>query len=276
MCNRTCHSVGICLALLLTTLRWVAQPVRGQSADPATTRPLSTTRPADELPAESPIRIWFARLADPDPRVREQAREDLMGISGDDLPKLRQLVIENLPISPNQASALRDVVLQAYLASEKYSIPSGGETDSTGTEGPFFLGMLWGPDTATDLRLGVTVDERLPGFPSYRYLRKGDMILGIFMDPTAPLLQLPNMETHDVASLKGAISAAPRNQNIQLQVLRNGELILVSLKMAPRPSDADQNAVGALKAFTSSRAERADMYWHENFAPLLDSADQEQ
>jgi hypothetical protein len=40
--------------------------------------------------------------------------------------------------------------------------------------------------------------------------------------------------------------------------------------MAPRPLDANPIAMGALKAFTTARADRAETYWQENFALLVD------
>ncbi len=260
------------LAATLATLalpRWLAHVVIAQSTTAA------STQPTVSFPPDSPIRKTFAKLADPDPKVRDQARQDLMGINADDLPKLRQLVIEHLPLSPDQLAALRDIVMQAYLAGEKYPAgdrsinPAGVETDSNGTESPFFLGLTWGKDItdATDARLGVTVDERLPGFPSYRFLRKGDMILGVWIHPTDPLPKQPDWLTPNRQALIAAISGSPRSQDVVVQLIRNGQQMTVAIKMAPKPIYADPDS---LQTFKAMRVDRAETYWQENYAPLFE------
>jgi hypothetical protein len=270
MQSRTHLSLAILLSVMLVAIRWMGcSTARGQSADVPTDKS-PATQPDEELPVDSPIRKWFGNLADPDPRVRDQAREDLMGIGRDDLPKLRQLIIENQPLLPDQAAALKDIVIQAYLASQKYDVSDGREikqTDPNGEQDPFFMGLLWPMEAGADSRLGVPVDERIPGFPSYRFLHPGDMILAIYMDPNATLRHFPNRPTQNVTDIKSAISSLPRTQNISLQVLRNGESLKIPIKMAPRPLDAD--TPDSLKQFISDRAVDADRYWNENFAPLV-------
>jgi hypothetical protein len=264
-----------CLIVLMIgvgALPW--NRVRGQTdpaTQPAATQPspppLPATREADELPADSPIRQWFKKLADPDPKVREQAKTDLMGIAAGDLPKLRQLVIESMPIAPDQAAALPDIVTQSLLAGEKYTSRDGEETDASGSEGPYFLGLV-GPQEEMDDqgRMGIVVDQRLPGFPSYRFLRKGDMILGVFVDPKAPLQVVPNVQTRKLSVLSSFIEMNPAAQSILLQVLRDGELIRVQVTMAPRPQVANPATPGSLSTFIAERADLAETYWNENFA----------
>jgi len=268
---KTHLSLAVCFIVMLIAIRWIG----GSSAD-AQDLPQSsasaqspTTSPELELPADSPIRKWFAELADSDAQVRDQASQDLMGISADDLPKLRQLMIETHPLAPDQTAALKDIVTQAYLASQKYDIADNQQTDISGNRDPFFLGLLWPPQTGNEIRMGVPVDERIPGFPSYRFLRRGDMIIGIFINPDASLLQYPNMETHNVPTLTAAINGPPRVQDIALQVLRNGQILKVRVKMAPRPLYADPLNQGSLHQFIADRAADAERYWNENFAPLL-------
>jgi hypothetical protein len=233
----------------------------------------AATQPSNEPAADAPMRRWFDRLADPDPKVRDQAKIDLMGISGDDLPKLRQLVIDHQPIAAGQASALHDIVEQAYLASLPYEPMDVKQTIAGGQQSPYFMGILWPRDFDSDARLGVTVDERLPGFPSYRYLRTGDMILGVLLNPNVSVLQFPNQETHTRQQLISAIGSSPDVQNIVLLVLRDGEQMRIPVKMAVRPIDADSNNPGSLRPFIADRANKADAYWQENFVPLLESRD---
>ena len=47
-----------------------------------------------------------------------------------------------------------------------------------------------------------------PGFPGFRYLQPNDMIMGVLLDPTLPLDQSPNTETHMPSML---ISRDPRS-----------------------------------------------------------------
>lgn len=258
-------------------VRWISIP--SASGQTPTTQPAtqpSQAAAADEPAPDAPMRRWFDRLADPDPKVREQAKTDLMGISASDLPKLRQLVIDHQPIRPAQASALHEIVVQAYLAGQTYQAMNEKWITASDEDSPYFLGILWSPTSAeSDARLGVTVDERLPGFPSYRYLRTGDMILGVYLDPTVSLLQLPNMETHTREQLIGAIGSGPNVQKIVLLVLRDGEQIRISVKMAPRPLLADKLNPGSLTTFIADRNDKADAYWQENFVPLLEARDAE-
>jgi hypothetical protein len=235
--------------------------------------PRPATQPENEPAADAPMRRWFARLADPDPKVRDQARIDLMGLSADNLPKLRQLIIEHQPILPAQACALHDIVTQCVLAGESYTAKNGEETTIAGNQAPYFLGVEWTnllPDP-DDSRLGVTIETRLPGFPSYRYLRTGDMILGILFDPNLSLLQEPNVPTHAYQELVDAIASHPDTQTITLLILRDGEQMQLAIRMAPRPSRTDRLNPNALNDFKSSRLDRADTYWQENFVPLLES-----
>jgi hypothetical protein len=259
----------LCLFLAALLIGGLALHVNG---DPAATAP-ATTQPAATFSADSSIRKWFVQLDDPDPKIRDSAKFELMGIAAADLPRLRQLVIDSQPVSPTQSAALRDIVLQSFLAGDPYTIKTDqgtAQTDASGATGPFFLGILWATvDLQDDARLGVSVDERLPGFPSYRFLRKGDMILGVYLDPDAPLSQLPNVETHNRTALIQTIFNAPAVQNVVLQVLRDGQTLKIPIKMAPRPMNADGNAVGSIRDFNNDRIHRAEAYWQQNFAPLL-------
>lgn len=261
-------SVAICFAAALIAIRWTGQPARGQDADAPATQPL-TTRPTDELAADSPIRKWFTQLADADPEVRDKAREELMGISTDDLAKLRQLVIEQMPVAPDQSAALHDIVLQVYLANETYHCSADTDTNAYGRQGPFFLGLNWSEGEESDGRMGVVLDARLPGFPSYRWLRKGDMIVGFWFHLTEPLPRQPDWMTPNLLALQQGIESTPLTQDIVLQVVRYGRIIKVPVAMAPRPHFADEHVPGALQAFVAERNGHAEAYWEDNFAALF-------
>ncbi len=255
---------------LLSTLMFIGAFVALMLCIPTGAQQPPASQPS--VAVDAGIARMFGQLNDPDPKIRDQSKTDLMGISRDQLPQLRQLVSDNQPVNPAQVAALRDIVTQVYLTEEPYTGTNGEQTNALGKTGPFFLGVHWEQLDEDPARLGVPVDERLPGFPSFRFLRKGDMIEGCFIDPAAPLLQLPNMETHNRTALINAIGSAPGAQNIVLQVLRNGESIKVSVTMAPRPAVANGNNFTAMSTLNSIRIDKADAYWEQNFAPLVDSA----
>src|SRR5438874_9217234 len=102
------------IVLLATLLLW-----QSSSPSPAFAAP-STQRSAD-------IRRWFEQLGDPDPVVRDSARQNLMGLPRSDLAELRRVIIENRPLAPAQATALREIVTHVYLASQRYDINRDGK-----------------------------------------------------------------------------------------------------------------------------------------------------
>jgi hypothetical protein len=153
--------LGVSLGFVFCNLRFA------QAASPA-------TQSSTQIPT------WFADLANRDAKVRDQARYNLMGITRDDLATLRQLVQKNRPLAPSQAVALRDIVMQVYLAGETYQ-PFPG---SSGFLGVVYQGTVsnLAPDPPDDELRGVVVINRMPGFCSFRALQDGDVIVGVVDD----------------------------------------------------------------------------------------------
>jgi hypothetical protein len=242
-------------------------------ADEAASQP--TTEPVAAFPPNSPFRDEFKKLADPDPRVREQARQDLMGMTLADLPAFRQLVASSRPLAPVQAQALHDIVIQVFLAGQKYEVLSDGEdvqTDTTGSQAPYFLGIHTIFFEDLNARLGVPVESRVPGFPAFRFLRDGDMILSVSPTPAGAVFQRPTIETHNMESLIRAItpdSGVP-SQDVVLNVLRDGQELRIPIHMAPRPQKLTGANPDALSAFIAVLNQRSEAYWNENFLPLVD------
>jgi hypothetical protein len=250
---------------------FAAATVPSTQPSQATAQPVvPSTMAVAQLPVNSPMRRWFKQLCDPDPRVREQAQVDLMGMDADDLPAFRQLVSDSRPLAPAQVSVLRDIVMQVFLAGEKYTAASPVEADASGSPGAFFLGVVWAARFDDVVRrMGVPIDQRLPGFPSYRFLQDGDMILGIYLNPSLPLLQPPNAQTHLRTEVRSILQNVQQSQQIELQVLRDGEVIRIPLRLAPKP----QAALTGLDEFSVQRNVRVEKYWNENFAPLVAERD---
>jgi hypothetical protein len=207
--------------------------------------------------ADAPARNWFAELASPEDNKREEARTNLMGLTRNDLPRLRALVEQSRPLAASQVAALHEIVIQIYLSGESYppAFPVTG-----------FLGLSWPQGTDPGTRLGVLVQTRFPGFPSFRMLRDGDLILGVLLNPNAPLEVGPNTTTQDLGRLMGAIGAAGANREVVLDVLRQGQEIKVPLQLKPHPL----LEIGADPTdFFDRRQQKAEEYWRTEFVPLL-------
>jgi hypothetical protein len=221
------------------------------------TRP--STQPAAEFSADSPARVWFAQLASLDETKRDDARTQLMGLTRDDLPRLRELVVKNRPLVAEQAAALHEIVVHVYLTGEPYSA-----NNSNG-----FLGLLWPQEIYDDSsRLGVAVENRLPGFPSFQLLRDGDLIHGVYVNPDAPLQQLPNLLTPNRGALTHVVGEAGANSTVVLEVLRQGQMIKVAMRLAAKPI-LPEMVPAEVEAFFSQRSQKGEKYWQEEFLPLI-------
>ena len=226
----------------------------------ATTAPTTapTTGPAP------PIARWFDQLADPDPAARDAARERIMGLTPGDLPALLDAVRSARPVRPAQAAALHEVVCHVVLSADPYDTrDDAGPTYIMGQAWP--LDVRYGPD-----RPGVPVVERWPGFPARRFLRDGDLILGLYADADAPFDRPPDVPTHTVRDLVYAQQSCPSLPRMAMSVLRDGRVIRVVATLVPEPARTVGRRPGVVAAFLSDRQRLADDYWQAHVAPLLD------
>ena len=218
-------------------------------------------QPAAQQPPERPevaaIRQWFAELADPDAAVRDAARLKLMGMRRQELPAFQKLVQDNLPLMPSQAAVLRQIVMQVYLAGEKY--------DTTNAEG--FLGVkmqetsvrLPAADGSEQLApaVGVVIVERMPGFVGARMLLDGDVVLGV--------VERPDVRTLGMYEFQMVVKAVSPGTTIHFQVLRQGQVVRVPVAPDPRPFEAD----GLMQDLIYRRQRKAEDYWETQFRPLV-------
>ncbi len=211
------------------------------------------TQPSNNAP---PIAKWFWQLGDADPQVREAASVNLMGLRPEDLPQLQKLVAESLPLPPAQATVLRQIVEQIYLAGESYKA----------TPGQGFLGIQTmrttvKMDSALDDHpfFAIVVYRRVPGFCGARALRDGDVILGV--------IERPNLDLTDVRDFSTAVREIGPRQLIHLQVLRHGQVREVPVTLDPRPMDIDIDT--AIDAMVEMREAKFREYWEQSFGPLL-------
>jgi hypothetical protein len=197
------------------------------------------------------IAQWFAGLASPDADLREQSRTNLLGLSRSDLPRLRELIEQNQPLAPAQMAALHDIVIQLYLSGEPYQ--------SDGQDG--FIGLRW--HEADESGLGVSVDQRIPGFSGFQMLRDGDLILGVALRPDGALQLTPAVNVL-VETIK---NASPR-RDIQLEVLRQGQRIRVPMHLRPKPTLSDLTDDG-IDSYFAQWQKKGEDYWQQQFLPLL-------
>jgi len=215
-----------------------------------------STQPAGQ------IQKSFDELADADGQVRDAARVALMGLSRDDLQALREVVEKSRPLAAAQAVALHDIVTHVYLAGENNrSVSNSG-----------FLGVRLAPirengmivaadDQTVDTGevSGVLIRECMPGFSGFRYLREGDVVLGI--------KQPIQMRTPQQQDLINAVSAVPPQGTIRLEVLRQGRVTEISFRISARPREADDQVL--TEELLNRRRAQAEQFWREHFSRLV-------
>lgn len=234
-------------------------------ADPATqpttraTIANATTRPT----SENQIAAWFTELANRDSSRRDAARQNLMGLSRADLPTLRAIVQKNHPLAPSQAAALRDIVTQVFLSGETYNpVPQHA-----------FLGVTYQgyvPGAPADIddgnpQAGVVVTDRIPGFPAYRALQNGDVIMGA--------TEMGDDIISRTDELQGLINTYHDGDTIHLKILRAGQTIIVPVKLCAHP-DWDTHQFLDIRQVPEVRKRqlKADDYWDANFAQFIDDS----
>ncbi|MGE5610490.1 MAG: hypothetical protein ACM359_14665 [Bacillota bacterium] len=218
----------------------------------------STTWPANpatapaEAAREQQIRQWLAELADPQAIVRERAREELMGLKVKELAMLRAAVQAAKSLEPSQAAVLREIVTQVYLAGRPYERSDSG-----------FLGIRM-PASGAE----AVVESRLPGFPGYRWLWDGDVILDIEERPMPqPMGQV---------ALTTAISDLKPGTVVHLKVLRQGKMTRVPVRLDARPAARVDETVDEYRLRVDSLMDdwalEAEQYWKDNFASLVEAS----
>ena len=214
-----------------------------------------STQPAERIQRQ------FEALADTDAQVRDEARIALMGISRQDLEALREIVRRSRPLAPSQAVVLHDIVTHVYLAGE----PNHGPTN----EG--FLGVRLAPPRPDGAFLeeqgintsglaGVLIEECMPGYSGFRYLRQGDVVLGV-KEPV-------RVRTPQQQELINAVSSVPPNDEIRLEVLRQGRVVEIAMRVSARPLEAADRLL--TMELLNQRQAQAEAYWKKHFLPLLE------
>ena len=221
--------------------------------------------PASDQPGEAPVgevtitqmRTMFLELEHPDGKIRERARERLMGLKRDDLKMLAKVVGEFAPLEDQIVDTIKEVVTHVYLSEDVYEKEEKG-----------FLGITM-PRPGDEDRMQVMVESRMPGFGGFAALRDGDVILDIVGKP------LPQPLDREV--FIDVIKAMPPGSIAKLKVLRQGATRIIAVKVSPRPAEkAAVNALayeGKVQELLYRRSEEAEKYWKENFAGVVGGKD---
>jgi S1-C subfamily serine protease len=259
-------AVPASVVITLGVVTGLASPGLGQATRPAPGHPEVPSRAerVRSAPAAatqpSHLGAVLRELDHRDADVRGAAVSKLLNLVADDLPALRDAVRQAQPLTPNQVAALRDVVTQVFLEGQEYP----PDPDAAG-----FLGLMQ-PATESVVaahdeqkgeqvyQFGVPVGERLPGFCAYRALRPGDIVVGIF--DRRPVRVQHWME------LQAAVRDARPGETVTFEVVRQGRLVQVPIKLDARPRGA---STPDFAETLRRRDEWAEQYWRAHFAPLV-------
>lgn len=222
--------------------------------------------PAPTTNRTSEISCWFTDLADRDAAKRDAARQNLMGLSRDDLPILQSLVKNTRPLAPSQAEALHDIVMQVYLAGDIY--PARDPSGFLGVRFQTYVSQI--ADVGEDeTPQGIVVTDRIPGFPGYQSLQNGDVIMSA-TELGSEAIGKPEEFSKMIASFKDG-------EMVHLNVLRAGKMMTISVKVVSRPIWVNTQIPTEAEALRQNdhlrqRLERAETYWETNFATSVDDS----
>jgi hypothetical protein len=234
----------------------VGQKTKGADSNEEKVEMPASDKPGEAAPGEITIvqmRRMFLELEHPDGRVRELAREKLMGLKRENLKMLAKVVGEFSPLEDQMVDTIKEIVTHVYLSEDVYEKEEKG-----------FLGITM-PRPGDEDRMQVMVESRMAGFGGFAGLRDGDVILDLIGQP------LPQPLDRDV--FIDAIKAMRPESVVKLKVLRQGAVRIVSVKVSARPAEkAAVNALayeGRVQELLYRRGEEAEKYWKENFAGVL-------
>jgi hypothetical protein len=203
-----------------------------------------TQTPAATLPQ---LQTLITQLGSDDPHLREAALDSLMDLHRPDLSILRAAAMSQSPLMPGQVDALRQAVAQIFLAGEPFKVdpqqPGG------------FLGVLFPHEYE-----GAIVQDRIRGFPGYRYLQAGDVIV--------KLLDRPSMQIHNYNDFINAVAMFNPGETLHLLILRYGREIAIAVPLDYKPMDITPENISE---WADRREKRAAAYWSAEFS-IIDSS----
>jgi hypothetical protein len=104
--------------------------------------------------------------------------------------------------------------------------------------------------------------ERYPGFASYRLLQNGDVVLTVSADGE-------RVDVNTTRELQDAIGSVKAGNMVKLDVLRQGQVMVVPIRLDARPFNLKAAGKVAFDELSTRRVNDADDYWERDFVPLL-------
>jgi len=199
------------------------------------------------------LQSLIVQLGSDDPQLRQDALSQLMELKKQDLPALRAAALAQSPLLPGQVAALHRAVRQIFIAGERFrvdaSVPGG------------FIGLYWPPAEAPlkPSAEGIVVDDaavvRIPGFPAYRLIRPGDVIVGI--------LECPGVQLHGNTELALTAHRMWPGEVLHLKLLRLGRPINVAVALDFIPIELNTMNTDS---WIQNRDQKAEEYWKREFS----------
>jgi len=215
--------------LLLTMLSLFAIPLRADS--PAASSPGTQPALQNLSPREQQIRQWLSDLASLEAPFRQMARINLMSLKPSELPTLRKVCLQAVPLNRPQLESLKEIVAQLYLAGE---LEKECKLDKEGADNPSgFVGVRLGLGRTDDGERseaipGIVIYRRIIGFVGYRTLQDGDIIIG--------LQEEPGLHMDKLKEFTDAVGARGPGDEIHLHLIRAGKEMVVPIKLDGKPA----------------------------------------
>lgn len=209
--------------------------------------------PAPPAASEKKIDRYVTQLSDDRSSIRESARHALMKLQRSDLPALRRVISQRLPLPANERELLRGIVDQVYLSECTYpGDPRHG-----------FLGVQFDGEQGLDTGEpgGVEIRHLIPGLAASRYLESGDVVLSIIGADGKWDIKVSE-------ELIEAIKTCMANERLVFKVLRRGRILMLPVVLDAVP--ANLSTIDQVPEFINQRQNEADAYWNAAFAPLFE------
>jgi hypothetical protein len=277
--KRIFHAIILAALLVSIELRAQDAPLPGEPTTSSASVP--ATAPATQ--PVSKVRELFDELASTDGKARDEAFSQMLKLTRPDLVTLQDVVAERKTLALTQSTVLMDIVTHVYLSGETYECfwSQGFLGVRKNDDAPEAVVVRVADDRDPNApvlpRSGAPIGERVPGFCGYEAFRAGDIVTSLSFkldrtqripadnDAVETMETSRDLETWTTLSL--IIMTIPANTEVTFDVLRNGSLIKVPVRLSPRPVSASNLAT--FMQDVEARTQKAAEYWNEHFAPLV-------
>lgn len=196
---------------------------------------------------DQPLPDLVKQLDARDLTVRDGAREMLMLLRRDELPKLLEAARAAGKLSSAQTALLREIVQHVYLTQEHGFAGIGAG----------FVGVS-GPGGGSGSP--AVVQGRTIGYDAYRVLREGDTVVGMQRTQDAEMRPIENFD-----ALRTIVGNTRPGEWLLVRVIRNGAPVEVTVRLAARPPRE-------ITGNDNPDLPDAQRYWEETFSPALTPA----